>query len=62
MPVITIQQSPRTTELKRELVEKITQAFVDAYGLTPGQVHIFIHEVGDAEWGTHGMLACDRRG
>ena len=57
MPFVTVQQSPRDVEQKRLLVSRITQAFVDAYGVTPEQVQVFIHEVSDDNWGKAGMLA-----
>src|SRR5579875_3382846 len=31
MPIVTVQQGPRNVELKRDLVRRITDAFVDAY-------------------------------
>ena len=60
MPIVTVQQSPRDVELKRRLVAGITQAFVDAYGLAPEQVQVFIHEVGHENWAKAGVLAADR--
>jgi len=56
MPIVTVQQSPRDVEQKRALVSGITQAFVDAYGVTPEQVQVFIHEVTDDNWGRAGSL------
>ena len=46
MPIVTIQQSPRPLEAKRRLVAGITDAFVDAYGVRPEHVQVFIDEVG----------------
>ena len=60
MPIVTVQQSPRDLERKRALVAGITQAFVDAYGSTPEQVQVFIHEVGHENWAKGGSLAADR--
>jgi 4-oxalocrotonate tautomerase len=60
MPIVTVQQSPRDLAQKRALVEGITQAFVDAYGVTPDAVQIFIHEVGHENWAKAGTLAVDR--
>jgi 4-oxalocrotonate tautomerase len=60
MPIVTVQQSPRAIEQKRALVAAITQAFVDAYGSTPEQVQVFIHEVDDENWAKGGTLAADR--
>jgi 4-oxalocrotonate tautomerase len=60
MPIVTIQQSPRELEQKRRLVELITQAFVDAYGVAPDGVQIFIDEVEHENWAKGGRLAVDR--
>ena len=60
MPIVTVQQSPRPIEQKRALVTAITQAFADAYGSTPEQVQVFIHEVDDENWAKGGTLAVDR--
>ena len=56
MPIVTVQQSPRDVEQKRLLVSRITEAFVDAYAVTPEQVQVFIHEVSDDNWGKAGKL------
>jgi 4-oxalocrotonate tautomerase len=60
VPIVTVQQSPRDLEPKRQLVAAITQAFVDAYGLEPDAVQVFINEVGDENWAKGGTLAADR--
>ena len=60
MPIVTVEQSPRDLEPKRQLVAGITQAFVDAYGVQPDAVQVFIHEVGDENWAKGGSLAVDR--
>jgi len=59
VPIVTVQQSPRDLEQKRRLVAGITQAFIDAYGVRPEQVQVFIHEVGPEEWAKGGRLAAD---
>jgi|EndMetStandDraft_2_1072991.scaffolds.fasta_scaffold1428396_1 4-oxalocrotonate tautomerase len=59
-PIVTVQQSPRDVEKKRALVAGITQAFVDAYDVTPDQVQVFIHEVAADGWAKGGKLAIDR--
>lgn len=61
VPIVTVQQSPRDLEVKRRLVAGITEAFVDAYGLAPEHVQVFIQEVGDDNWAKAGVLAADRR-
>jgi 4-oxalocrotonate tautomerase len=60
VPIVTVQQSPRELEPKRQLVAGITQAFVDAYGVTPDAVQVFIHEVDHENWAKGGSLAADR--
>jgi 4-oxalocrotonate tautomerase len=47
MPVVTVQQGPRDVELKRDLVRRITDAFVDAYTIPADS------------WGTAGTLTAD---
>ena len=60
MPIVTVQQSPRDVELKRRLVAGLTEAFVEAYGVSPEHVQVFIHEVADENWAKSGSLAVDR--
>jgi 4-oxalocrotonate tautomerase len=60
VPIVTVQQSPRDLELKRRLVAGITQAFVDAYEVSPEHVQVFIHEVDHENWAKAGKLAADR--
>jgi 4-oxalocrotonate tautomerase len=62
MPIVTIQQSRRELEPKRRLVAGITQAFVDAYGVAPEAVQVFIHEVDHEHWAKGGRLAIDKDG
>jgi 4-oxalocrotonate tautomerase len=61
MPIVTVQQSPRDLEKKRRLVAGLTQAFVDAYGVAPEHVQVFIHEVEHDNWAKAGKLAVDTR-
>jgi 4-oxalocrotonate tautomerase len=60
VPIVTVQQSPRDVEVKRRLVAGITEAFVDAYGIAPENVQVFIHEVDHDNWAKAGVLASDR--
>jgi 4-oxalocrotonate tautomerase len=60
VPIVTVQQSPRDLDKKRALVAGITQAFVDAYGVAPEHVQVFIHEVDHEHWAKAGTLAVDR--
>ena len=59
MPIVTVQQSPRDVEAKRRLVAGITQAFVDAYGVRPEQVQVFVAEFDHEHWAKGGVLAAD---
>ncbi|MEV7179254.1 4-oxalocrotonate tautomerase DmpI [Kitasatospora sp. NPDC093679] len=60
MPIVTVQQGPRTVELKRELVKKITDAFVEAYEIPAETVQVWIHEVPADSWGAAGTLVADK--
>jgi 4-oxalocrotonate tautomerase len=60
MPVVTVQQGPRTAELKRDLVQRITDAFVDAYKVPAESVQVWIHEVPADSWGSAGKLTADK--
>lgn len=59
MPIVTVLQSPRDIERKRALVAGITQAFIDAYEVSPEHVQVYIHEVDDENWAKAGRLAID---
>jgi 4-oxalocrotonate tautomerase len=60
MPIVTVQQGPRDTELKRDLVKRITDAFVDAYKIPAETVQVWIHEVPVDSWGAAGRLTADK--
>ena len=60
MPIVTVEQSPRGIDEKRRLVAGITEAFVEAYGVSPEHVQVFIHEVDHQNWAKAGKLAVDR--
>ncbi|WP_029137468.1 4-oxalocrotonate tautomerase DmpI [Nakamurella lactea] len=60
MPTITIQQGPRTVELKRELVKNVTNAFVDTLGVPADSVQIWIQETTPDSWGQGGRLTADK--
>ncbi|MDX6348750.1 MAG: 4-oxalocrotonate tautomerase [Streptomyces sp.] len=60
MPIVTVQQGPRTAELKRDLVQRITDAFVDAYKVPAESVQVWIHEVPADSWGSAGKLTADK--
>ncbi|MEU9182585.1 4-oxalocrotonate tautomerase DmpI [Streptomyces sp. NPDC048550] len=60
MPIVTIQQGPRDVELKRELVKRVTNAFVDAYKIPAETIQVWIHEVPADSWGAAGTLIADK--
>ncbi|MCD7437017.1 4-oxalocrotonate tautomerase family protein [Streptomyces lincolnensis] len=60
MPIVTVQQGPRDIELKRELVKRVTDAFVDAYRIPAETVQVWIHEVPADSWGAEGKLTADK--
>ncbi|MGL5863304.1 MAG: tautomerase family protein [Phycicoccus sp.] len=60
MPIVTVQQSPRDLAAKRALVAGITDVFVDAYGVRPDQVQVFVLKVDEENWAKGGVLAIDR--
>ncbi|MER5789752.1 4-oxalocrotonate tautomerase DmpI [Streptomyces sp. NPDC001980] len=60
MPIVTVQQGPRDPELKRELVRRVTDAFVDAYKIPAETVQVWIHEVPADSWGAAGTLTADK--
>jgi len=60
MPIVTVQQGPRSVELKRELVQRITDAFVDTLQLPAETVQVWIHEVPADSWGVAGRLTADK--
>ncbi len=62
MPIITIQQaSGRSAEQRRLLMQRITAAFQEAYGLPPEAVTIFFQDYADDMWGKDGLLQTDRK-
>jgi 4-oxalocrotonate tautomerase len=60
MPVVTVQQGPRDAALKRDLVRRITDAFVDAYKIPAEKVQVWIHETPADSWGEGGKLTADK--
>ena len=60
MPVVTVQQGPRTVELKRALVERITDAFVDSLGVPAESVQVWIQETRPDSWAVGGTLTADK--
>ncbi|MCM3887588.1 4-oxalocrotonate tautomerase DmpI [Frankia sp. R82] len=59
MPIVTVQQGPRDIELKRQLVRRITDAFVDTLQLPAETVQVWIQEVPTDSWAIAGKLTAD---
>jgi len=58
MPVVRIDLwKGREKETKKELIEKITSAVVDAIGCHIEAVHVIINEVEKDNWGIGGVPA-----
>jgi 4-oxalocrotonate tautomerase len=60
MPNITVQQMPKTTEQKRELATRITDAFTDVCGVPADSVHVWFQEAGREDYASDGKLAADK--
>lgn len=61
MPIVTIQQSPGRTKAQRQLlIQRITEAFEEAYGMPPESVTVFMQDFDDEHWGKAGLLHADR--
>jgi 4-oxalocrotonate tautomerase len=50
----------RTDEQKKELIQKVTQAFVDSLGTKPESVWITVQDVPKAQWGIGGKTLAER--
>jgi len=50
----------RTDEQKKQLIQKVTQAFVDALGTKPDSVWITEHDVRKEQWGIGGKTLAER--
>ncbi|MFX0578532.1 4-oxalocrotonate tautomerase DmpI [Nocardia nepalensis] len=61
MPIVTVQQGPRTVELKRDLVRRITEAFVDTLQVPAETVQVWIQEYPADSWGAAGQLTADKK-
>ncbi|MGJ8521786.1 4-oxalocrotonate tautomerase [Carnimonas sp. R-84981] len=59
MPIVTVQQFPRSTEQKRELVQRITAAFVDTCQVPAEAVQVFFQESDGENYAKGGVLGVD---
>ena len=60
MPIITVQQGPRSIDLKRDLVRRLTDAMVESLGIPAEAVQVWIHETPTDSWGIGGVLTADK--
>jgi 4-oxalocrotonate tautomerase len=49
----------RTPEQKKAVIEKVTQALVDAVGAPKENVRVWIHDVPKENWGIAGQTALE---
>ena len=49
----------RTEEQKRAVIEKVTQALVEALDAPPANVRVWIHDMPKENWGIAGQTAKD---
>ncbi|OIV36859.1 4-oxalocrotonate tautomerase [Mangrovactinospora gilvigrisea] len=61
MPIVTVQQGPRDVESKRELVARITDAFVDAYKIPADTVQVWIQETPTDSFAVAGRLVAETK-
>ena len=59
MPVIRIEMFKRTQEQKRNLVSKLTEAFVNTCGGNKDAIKILITEVDKNNWASGGKIIQD---
>ncbi|MCX4099170.1 tautomerase family protein [Nocardia sp. alder85J] len=60
MPNVIVQQLPKDPEATRELVRRITDAFVDAYRTPADAVHVWIEEYPANRYAVAGKLVADK--
>ncbi|MCY1380996.1 4-oxalocrotonate tautomerase family enzyme [compost metagenome] len=60
MPLITVELFPgRTPDKKRELIQALTDTYVEVCGGKPQAVTILLKEVDPADWGVGGRTYAD---
>lgn len=58
MPVIEVKMwEGRTKEQKKQLAEKITEAFIDIAKSDPQHIHIIFNDVKKQDWAISGELS-----
>lgn len=60
MPFITVKVlEGKTTEQKRELVQKMTKVVAESFDVDPSRVFIFIEDLAKENYGKEGQLFSD---
>jgi 4-oxalocrotonate tautomerase len=60
MPTVTVLQGPRSLDMKRALVTRVTDAFVEVLGVPADSVQVWIQETPAESWGQGGVLTADK--
>lgn len=61
MPIAQLYLAEGRTEAqKKQLIEKVTQAFVDTLGTAPDSVWITVQDVPKTQWGIGGRTLAER--
>lgn len=60
MPNVIVQQLPKAPEATRELVRRITDAFVDSFGTPAEAVHVWIEEYPADRYAVGGKFVADK--
>ncbi|HEX5021192.1 MAG TPA: tautomerase family protein [Candidatus Binatia bacterium] len=60
MPVVHIYLFPgRSTQVKNELVKRISKDFEEVANIKPESLNILFHDIAKEDWGVRGVLASE---
>ena len=51
MPIVTVLQGPRDSDVKRELLKRITDAFVEVNGMPADAIQVWFQDTPPDSWG-----------
>jgi 4-oxalocrotonate tautomerase len=51
MPIVTVLQGPRDSDVKRELLRRITDAFVEVNGMPADAIQVWFQDTAADSWG-----------
>lgn len=60
MPIVQIDMLPRSVEMKRAIVEKLTQALVETANIPAENVTIILRDMPPENYAKAGKLQCDK--